>query len=178
MSEEILDLIKKRKSVRKYEEKEVEDEKIEKLLEAAILAPSAGNRQPWKFIVIKDEDIISKVTSDPVSRFNQGWMDNGVPLMIAVCADPKVSAKKYGDRGRTLYAIQDTAAAIQNIMLTAAGLGLGTCWIGAFDEVEVSNMLELEPGLRIYGMITVGYPAKESKRPSRKPLSDVVRYID
>ncbi|SJZ37471.1 nitroreductase family protein [Selenihalanaerobacter shriftii] len=177
MDKNILDIIGQRKSIRKYEDKKVESKKIEKLMESATLAPSAGNRQPWEFIVVEDEKVIAELIDEPMSKFNTSWMSKGVPLMIAVCGNPVESAKKYGDRGRNLYAIQDTAAAIQNIMLAAAGLGLGTCWIGAFDEVEVSELLDVKSDYRIYGLITVGYPAKEGSRPSRKPLSEVVRYI-
>lgn len=177
MEKDVLESINERKSVRKYEDRPVEEEKIEKLLEAAVLAPSAGNRQPWEFVVIEDKEVMNELIEESMIKFNASWMSKGVPLMIAVCGKPEVSAEKYGARGRNLYVIQDTAAAVENILLTAAGLGLGTCWIGAFDEEKVNKILDVDSECRTYALITVGYPAKETDHPPRKSLEEVVRYI-
>lgn len=178
MSEDILNVIKERKSVRKYKDKTVEREKVDQLLEAGALAPTAGNCQPWKFIVIKDQAVMQELIDEAISKFNASWLSKGVPLMIAVCGNPAESAARYGDRGRYIYVVQDTAAAIENIMLAATDMGLGTCWLGAFDELKVNDILNIEPEYRTLGIIAAGYPAEEGERPSRKELSKIVEYIE
>ncbi|WP_027338963.1 nitroreductase family protein [Halonatronum saccharophilum] len=177
MEYNIIELLKKRRSIRKYLDRPVEEEKVEKLMEAATAAPSAGNSQPWEFIVIENEGVITKLVDDTMSTFNKSWMSKGVPVLIAVCAKPVTVAKKYGDRGRNLYVIQDTAAAIENILISATAMGLGTCWIGAFDEVKASEIMDLGADLRVYGFVTLGYADGEGKKPRQRSLSDVVRYI-
>jgi SagB-type dehydrogenase family enzyme len=98
------------------------------------------------------------------------------PVVIVVCADENRSARRYGSRGRTLFCIQDTAAAIQNIHLTACSHGLGTCWIGAFKEDEVKTILKIPDGMRPVAIIPVGYPDESPTRPSKRPASRIVHY--
>ncbi|WP_408954685.1 nitroreductase family protein [Natroniella sp. ANB-PHB2] len=178
MCTDIFELLQQRRSVRKYQEKEVESEKIEQLLEAAVLAPSAANFQPWRFKVIENQDIIEELRKEAMVAFNTNWMSKGTLKLIAVCADPTKTVDKYGERGENLYIIQDTAAAIQNILLKAPTLGLGTCWIGGFNEEKVEEILNLDSSLEIYAFITVGYPEEKlGPRTSRRDLSEVVSYI-
>lgn len=99
------------------------------------------------------------------------------PVCIVICAEPERSARIYGARGRTLYCLQDTAAAAQNLLLAATALGLGTCWVGAFEEERVRACLELPGNLRPVAIIPVGYPARETEpRPGRRELGDIVLY--
>ncbi|MCK8817474.1 nitroreductase family protein [Natroniella sulfidigena] len=175
---DIFDFLQQRRSIRKYKDKEVEPEKIERLLEAGVLAPSAGNSQPWRFKVIENQEIIEQLIEETMSAYNATWMSKGTPKLIAVCGNHTKIVDKYGERGKDLYIIQDTAAAIQNILLTAPTLGLGTCWIGAFNEKKAEEILNLNSPLRIYSFITVGYPKEKlGPRTSRKDLSEVVSYI-
>jgi nitroreductase len=97
-------------------------------------------------------------------------------VVIIVCADENRSSQCYGTRGESLYCIQDTAAALQNIHLTAYSLGLGTCWIGAFNEEEARRILKIPQGIRPVALVPVGYPAETPRPTSRRPLGQVVRY--
>jgi len=98
------------------------------------------------------------------------------PVVIVVCANEVRSSQGYGVRGETLYCIQDTAAAIQNIHLTAYSLGLGTCWVGAFREQEAREILKIPHVIRPVAIIPVGYPAEVPTAPSRRPISQIVHY--
>jgi nitroreductase len=128
---DVLEAIKGRRSVRSFKgEKNVPEETVEELIDAARWAPSAGNIQPWEFIIVRNPDIKEKLAE---AASNQSFLEEA-PVVIIVCADENRSSQGYGQRGKTLYCIQDTAAAIQNIHLAAHSLGLGTCWVGAFRE--------------------------------------------
>jgi nitroreductase len=169
---DILETIKTRRSIRKYQNKEVKTETVEKLIEAARWAPSAGNIQPWEFIIVKDQEIKQKLAD---AAYGQSFIEEA-PIVIVVCADENRIAEGYGDRGKTLYCIQDTAAAIQNIHLTAHSLGLGTCWVGAFSEGEAREILHVPAGIRPVAMIPVGYPAESPPPRHRRSLKDIVHY--
>ena len=95
-------------------------------------------------------------------------------VVFVVCADEKRAAESYGGRGKTLYCIQDTAAAIQNILLTACSMGLGTCWIGAFKEDEVRKVVNAPKNMRPVALIPVGYPNEEPKARPRRPLNGIM----
>ena len=159
---EVFEGIVSRYSVRDYEKKDVPNELIGQMLEAAVRAPSAGNIQPWEFIVVKDVETKRELASAALKqRFIQE-----APVVIVVCTDPEKSANKYGERGKSLYCIQDTAAAIENMLLTATSLGLGTCWIGAFEEEEVKKVLSIPQKIKPVALITVGFPI-EFEKPTR-----------
>lgn len=171
---ELLEAIKKRRSVRSFKKEDVAEEDVNKMLQSACLAPTAGNVQPWKFVVVKNP----KVKKDlAVSALNQLWMTEA-PLIIVACADLNRAERFYGERGRTLYAVQDTAAAIQNILLTAASLGLAGCWVGAFSEARVIKTLDLSPGVRPLALIPLGYPNESPKPSYRFSLEEVVTLIE
>jgi nitroreductase len=99
-------------------------------------------------------------------------------VVIVVCSVPEESARIYGQRGRDLYCIQDTAAAAENLLLAAADADLGGCWVGAFDEHRVAQILGLAPGWRPVALLALGYPAKREPPRSRRPIAEVVRWID
>ena len=109
------------------------------------------------------------------SALNQNHV-NDAPVVIVVCADEKRSSMGYGTRGRTLYCLQDTAAATQNILLTAYSPGLGTCWIGTFNEDEAKEALNAPEGIRPVAMIPVGYPDENPRQRGRKLLSQITHY--
>jgi nitroreductase len=167
---DILKVIKGRRSVRAFRSDEVPPEIVGKLLDAAMWAPSAGNIQPWEFIVIRKPKIKGKLVE---AALDQTFIEEA-PVVIVVCANENRSSQRYGVRGKTLYCIQDTAAAIQNIHLAAHSLGLGTCWIGAFREEEVREILKVPHGIRPVAIIPVGYTAESPSPPSRRPISQIV----
>lgn len=170
---DLAEAIKKRRSIRYFKNEEIPEEKITKMLEAACLAPTAGNVQTWKFIVVKDPEVKKDLA---VSALNQLWMSKAAVILV-VCADLNRAERIYGERGRELYAIQDTAASIQNILLTAVSLGLGACWVGAFSEPRVRKILDLSPGIRPLALIPLGYPDEEADIPSRLKWEDLTRFI-
>ena len=165
-----------RHSVRAFDqERDITPEIVTRLLQAAILAPSAGNCQPWQFYVVRQPN-----TKRALARaaLNQ-WFLSEAPVVVAVCADAGRSAQRYGDRGRQLYCLQDTAAATENLLLAAVASGLGACWVGAFDEQAASKALNLPGHLRPVAIVPLGYPAERPLYPSdRLPLGSVVTEVD
>lgn len=165
--------IHRRRSIRRFEPgREVPPELVEKLLTAATLAPSAGNAQPWRFIVVLSPGLKGELAR---AALGQAFIAQA-PVVLVVCADLERARRAYGERGESLYCLQDTAAATQNILLTATELGLGTCWVGAFDEGEVARLLGLPSSLRPVALIPVGYPAEEPPPRPRRPLPEVTDY--
>lgn len=169
---DIFDVFKLRRSIRAFTEEEVTDEEIEKILEAARWAPSAGNIQPWEFIIIRRSDIKREIAR---AALNQTFIEEA-PVVIVVCADELRSSRVYGSRGASLYCIQDTAAAIENMLLAACALGLGACWVGAFYEEEVRRILKVPKGLRPVAIIPIGRPAESPPPPYKRPLREIIHY--
>ena len=167
---DLLDAVAKRRSIRTYKKQDLPPGVVEQLLEAARQAPSAGNVQPWEFVVASTQK-----TKMAISQGAFGQKDiQEASVVIVVCADEKRAAESYGDRGRTLYCLQDTAAAIQNIMLTACSLGLGTCWIGAFKEDEVRKVINAPKNMRPVALIPVGYPNDSPDARPRRPIAEIM----
>lgn len=169
---DVFEAVKNRRSIRKFKPTPLGRETLELLLDAARWAPSAGNLQPWIFIVIRNEATRAALAR---AAFDQGFVAQA-PAVIAVVAAPPADSP-YGERGRDLYCLQDTAAAVQNILLAAYALGLGTCWVGAFDEDAAAEVLELGPGERPVALIAVGEPAHK-RTSTRKALAEVVRWVE
>jgi nitroreductase len=168
----VLEAIKGRRSIRAFKSQDVSEEIIKNLIEAATWAPSAGNIQPWEFIIIRKPEIKRKLAE---AALDQSFIEEA-PVVIVVCANEDRSLQGYGVRGKTLYCIQDTAAAIQNIHLAAYSFGLGTCWVGAFREEEARAILKIPHGIRPVAIIPIGYPAKNPVPPTRRPINRIVHY--
>jgi len=168
----VLKAIKGRRSIRVFKRDEVSPEIVDKLLDAATWAPSAGNIQPWEFIVVRKPEIKRALAK---AALDQTFIEEAC-IVIVVCANENRSSQRYGDRGKTLYCIQDTAAAIQNLHLVAYSLGLGTCWIGAFREEEAREILKIPHGVRPVAIVPVGYPAESPSPRSRRPITEIVHY--
>lgn len=168
---EVFESILSRQSVRTYDKKDVPNELIGQMLEAAVHAPSAGNIQPWEFIVVKDKNTKKELA---LAALRQRFVEEA-PVVIVVCVNLEKSADRYGDRGKNLYCIQDTAAAIENMLLVATSLGLGTCWVGAFEESKVKSLLNIPERLRPIALITVGFPIpyEKPRRTIRIPFESV-----
>jgi len=169
---DVLEAIRGRRSIRAFKSDDVSPEIVEKLLDAASWAPSAGNIQPWEFIVVRKPEIKRALAE---AALDQTFIEEA-PVVIVVCANKNRSSQRYGIRGKTLYCLQDTAASIQNILLTAYSLGLGTCWVGAFREEKAREILKIPQGIRPVAIIPVGYPAETPPPRNRRPISQIVHY--
>lgn len=169
----VLELIKKRRSIRRFQEKQIPDEYIDKFIEALIWAPSGGNLQPRKFFFVTNPDVKKSLAS---AAHDQKFIADA-PLAIVCCADIEKGAPRYGDRGVHLYALQDVAASAQSLMLLCTELGLGTVWVGAFDEIKVQIILSLPKNLRPVTIIPVGYPAKTPDPTPRVSKDEAVVFV-
>lgn len=177
---ELFEAIRTRRSVRKYLDKPVEEEKLQAVLEAVRQAPSWANMQCWRMVVVKDKEAKEKISdlSYVESYFSpKGYKANPskkalaeAPVLIVLCADPQQSGTLWGQS----YYLVDTGIASQSLMLAARALGLGTVFVGVYDEVKVKGILRIPQNIRVVGLFPLGYPVEESKGgPSRKPLEDI-----
>jgi len=154
--------IKERRSVQHYKKEVPDQEKIMKIIQAATWAPSAGNEQPWKYIIVTEQEKRKRIAM----LCEQEWMSQA-PVYIVVCGQTKTLVEHYGEKGY-MYNIQSCAAAIQSMLLEAHNLGLATCWVGHMDEVGVASELEIKDA-HLQAIVTVGFAA-QTKEASRKPL--------
>lgn len=166
---DIVDCIEGRRSVRVFRSDPVEDAVVDKALELANLAPSAGNLQARGFIVVRD-DGTKRLLKD--AAFGQDFVRTA-PVVVVFCADLD-RIDHYGDRGRALYCIQDVAAAVENMMLYLHSKGLGTVWVGAFDERKAAEAVGLPGYARPVAIVPIGYPAEEGLRRKRLPVGLLV----
>jgi nitroreductase len=171
----IIDIIKNRRSVREFKDQEIPESAIDVLIEALRWAPSAGNLQSRKFYFVLNEELRNKLARTGLRQDYVSFIAKA-PLVVVGCADLRI-ATRYKERGTDLYAIQDTAISVQNLLLAAQDLGLGTCWVGAFKEDEVKKVLDLPDYLRPVVLVPVGYPAKTPKAPARLPKDDCVKVL-
>jgi len=172
--------INTRRSIRKYMDKPVDDEKIQQLLESARLAPSGSNTQPWHFIVVKSDSGRQKLSE---ASHNQSWMLSA-PVFIVCVADIRCRIDEKVDvfldenspQGELKQIIRDTSISIEHILLEADSLGLGTCWVAWFTQEEIRPILNIPDDKYVVGIITVGY-ANEAPNPRpRKKLEDIIHY--
>jgi nitroreductase len=175
MQMDFFQVLEKRTSVRAFDpEVEVSAEVLDRLLAAAIRAPSAGNRQPWHFYVVRDPAVRRQLAA---AAYGQDFVAQA-PLAIVVCAVPGQSAARYGQRGQELYCLQDTAAATEHILLAAVALGLGGCWVGAFDEQRAARALHLPPQHRPVAILPIGQAVDQAgSRTSRQPVPSVATFV-
>lgn len=165
---DFFETIRNRRSIRKYEDKNVENEKVQKVLEAARLAPSAMNRQPYQLYVVSNKEILARINS----ACNQDWK---APIMIAMVSLPKEAWVR--DDGEAFWKA-DAAIAMNQISLAAYAEGLGTCWIAAFKENEVKDILGIDSSYRVLLMSPLGYPAEnKGVVTNRKTIDSLVRYV-
>ncbi|MFB0568158.1 MAG: nitroreductase family protein [Nitrososphaeria archaeon] len=142
----VFEAVQKRRSIRAYDSRPVPTEKLEKILESARLAPSAANVQPRHFIVVTDKEK-RKMLARTFARFLAES-----PVVIIGCGDRKASPKWY---------VVDVAIAMENMVLTATSEGLGTCWVGAFDEKQIKEILKIPDSLRVVALLAIGYPREK-----------------
>jgi nitroreductase len=171
---ELFEAINQRRSIRSFTQQEVTERELEVLLQAAIRAPSAGNRQPWRFVVVRSPETMEVLYRAASYSTQHQIFVRKAPLIIVVCADLSPYRRlPYRERGETLFVIQDTAAAVQNLLLAATALGLGACWVGLFDEQMVVERLHLPRHVRPVAVVPIGHT--KSKAKTRKPLIDLVQ---
>lgn len=166
----LMELIETRRSIRSYKDQEIEEDKLNYVLQAFRKAPSAKNLQPWKLVVIKNKKILKDIT---IACNNQTFMEEA-PVIIAACAKEEES---YGTMGGYMnsYPI-DIAIALEHLILAATEKGLGTCWIGAFKEQLVKDILGVPENVRVVALTPLGYPAREASIRGRKPLTEIISY--
>jgi nitroreductase len=157
----VVDSILSRRSVRKYENKEIPQEVVDHILEAGRQAPSAINKQPIRFVVVKDGELTRNFSSALFNRFIKD-----APMVIVGCADIKslLTGK---------WAIIDATIALQNMVIAAWSLGVGSCWIGAFDEDKIKQLLKIPQNWKIVALVTFGYPAEEPKPKKKKAIEEL-----
>jgi nitroreductase len=164
-----LELAARRCSIRKFRPDPVEQEKLEQVLEAARLAPSACNLQPWTFVVLRDESRRRELSA----AFPRDWLSKA-PVIVAACCDTKAAWTRHQDGKR--HGDVDLAIAVEHMALAAAELGLGCCWVCAFDPAVARKALGLPEGIEPVVLLPLGYPAEEGAPKKRKPLSEIVRW--
>jgi len=169
---DILEAILERRSIRTFRPEPIPEKLLTQILEAARWSPSAGNCQARDIIVVKDLGIRRQLSE---AALGQDFIEKA-PINLVVCASPERSAWRYGDRGRNLHCILDAAASIENILLATHALGLGACWVGAFHDSLVSQILKLPRSMRPLAIIPVGYPDEKPSPTPRMVLGDFVHF--
>ena len=164
----VMEAIRKRHSIRSYEDKEVEEEKLNLILEAGRLAPSASNRQEWRYVVVRDRETRQKLVEAAAGQAFVGE----APVVIACCAQTDGHIMRCG---QPCYPI-DVAISIDHMTLKAVEEGLGTCWIGAFNEAKAKEILGVPDEIRVVELLTLGYPTQVPEGKTRKELSEIIKY--
>jgi nitroreductase len=166
---DVFEAVRTRRSIRAYQDKPVEKEKLTRVLEAGRLSPSAVNQQPWHFIAVTDKAARESL----LPAYNHRWFVDA-PAIIVACAFPE---KAWSRQDREEYWKVDVAIALQSMVLVARELGLGTCWIGAFNEKKVKEALGIPREVRVVALTPLGYAA-EKKGPvvDRKPFDEIIHY--
>ncbi|MGB2862972.1 MAG: nitroreductase family protein [Sedimentisphaerales bacterium] len=163
----VLDAIRRRYSCRAYQDKSIEQDKLDSILEAARLAPSAKNTQDWRFVVVTDRDTKRRVATTT----NRPEVFEKAGAIIAACSNSDYVMQC----GQAIGPI-DVAIALEHICLQAADLGLGTCWIGSFDADKVRQTLKIPDDIIIVELMALGYPAGSKPEPKREPIEKIVCY--
>jgi nitroreductase len=164
-----MEAIQTRRSVRHYQNKPVEHEKLNIILEAGRLAPSAKNLQEWCYIIVRDFELRQKLMQAAKGQRFVGE----APVVVACCAETNNDYRM--SCGQLAYPI-DVAISIDHMTLAAVEQGLGTCWVGAFYENEVKKILKTPPEIRVVELLTLGYAADTPRRKIRKPIEDMVKH--
>jgi len=164
----VMDAIRKRRSIRVYEEKPVEEEKLLAVLDAGRLAPSANNKQEWRYVVVRDPDLRRRLAD---ATYDQGFVA-GAPVVIACCAETDRRVMRCGQLAFTV----DVAISIDHMTLAAVELGLGTCWVGSVSADMVREALGIPPEIEFVQLLTLGYPKGRGRPTTRLALDDIVHW--
>ena len=158
------ELLLNRRSIRKYRAEQISQDNLQKILEAGRYAPSASNGQPWHFIVLTDQEIKEKLSH----RQWSGFIRNSAFTIVGCAYEGSAYARKWST--------VDTTIALQNMVIAAWGLGVGSCWVGDFDEAEVAGILNVPKDWKIIALISFGYPDETPAASPRKPSSEIINY--
>jgi nitroreductase len=174
----MLELISSRQSDRKYSDKPIEKDKLERILEAGRLAPSACNAQPWKFIVVDDPDLVEKIAEAASAKLigMNIFVGQANVLIIIIREKPNMSSKVGGNIKNKDYSLIDIGIASENLCLQARAEGLGSCLIGWFDERKLRKILGIPRSKRVELIITLGYSMSEPRVKKRKPAAETISY--
>jgi len=159
-----IDTVLSRRSIRRYEKQDIPKDVLDKILEAGRQAPSAGNKQPWHFIVLSDYDIKEKLSH---GKWNTFVKDSAITI---------VGCGYIGDEYGRKWSTVDISIALQNMVIAAWGLGIGSCWIGDFKEAEVKSLLNIPEDRKVIALVTFGYPAEMIESRQKKPIDEIVSY--
>ncbi len=170
---EFLEVIKARHSIRVYTGRSIEPEKLQAILEAASLAPSAGNLQAYEIYTVTSRTCLSELAH---AALDQEFIAQA-PLALVFCAHPARSAKEYADRGRSLYSVQDATIACAYAQLAATVLGLASVWVGAFDESQARKAIGAGFELLPVAVLPIGYAGERPTATLRRPTQDLVHYV-
>jgi len=169
---ELFDAFAMRQSVRAYQSRNVEDEKLQRILEAVNMAPSAGNKQAYGVVVVKSEAGRHRLME---AAYGQEFILQA-PVALVFCVDPSRNADRYGTRGERLYALQDATIACTYAMLAATDLGLATVWVGAFDDARVANVVGVTEPVHPVAILPIGYAAESPEPRPRRALAETVHH--
>jgi len=162
-----------RKMVRSFTKQPLMDDQVDTLLKVMVAAPSGGNREPWRIVVVQDQKVKEALAA---AAFGQQFITQA-PVVFVVSRVPSESEERYGARGRDLYSFQDTAAMVENLLVAAHAMGLAACWVGAFTDEAVAKAVKCRQGVLPVAVIPVGYADKASTKPPRRPMGEVVQFI-
>ena len=159
----LVDIVLSRRSIRTYEKKEIPEKVLHKIFEAGRQAPSAGNRQPWHFIVVSENEIKQELSKGLFNRFIKDS-----PIVIVGCA--------YVGGLIRRFAIVDTTIALQNMVIAAWAMGVGSCWIGDFKKGKVKQLLNIPDNWKVVALVTFGYPAEQPRKRRKKTIDEIVSF--
>jgi nitroreductase len=165
---DVFECIRSRRSVRSFQDRPVDDEILRQVLDAARRAPSANNRQNWKFVVVRDAELRKGLAAAAMDQTFVGE----APVVIVACATKTDHVMPCGHPAHLV----DVAIAIEHMALAARALGLGTCWIGAFRQEDVKRVLGIPKSVQVIELLPIGYPASWPPETSRKHLDEIVCY--
>lgn len=175
-----MEQIENRRSIRKYQNRKVENEKIVKILESARIAPSGSNTQPWTFIIVESKDTKEKLA---IADHNQRWMVEAPIFIVCVAdircrisGDTQIRLDENSSEPELKQIIRDTAIAMEHILLEAEHLGLATCWTAWFEQEAVRPILNIPADKYVCGIITLGYGDETPRQRPRKAIEEIVRY--
>lgn len=166
---DVSEAIHKRRSVTKYLQRPLEKEKLGMILDAGRMAPSSGNIQNWYFVVIQSPALKQRIAQ---ASFEQFWMAQA-PVLVVICANLDRARIMFGNKGESLYSIQNCACAAQNMMIMAAGSGIGSCFVSVFEEQEVGAMIGVPGHVVVQGIVALGYAAEKPDMPVRYELESI-----
>ena len=181
LTKDFFEVITTRRSVRRYKPDPTPDELVKKLIDAARWAPTGGNLQPWMFFVVKDpqmKDAIVQTTYvgyDKKTGRPQKWIRNA-PMLILVGVDTKTGAR-YGRSSAESVALLDIGACIENLLLAATAMGLGSCWVAGFDADQLAQTLHLPKEIQLISLVTIGFPQKIPSPPPRLSVEEITTYL-